>query len=160
MPRNETVYHRFFHTTWIRCRNGVKEAEIHNNQVNNRKLIHKSVCCTGKMWSIFMCLICLNSNVHGPLELVSPFFFPFSYLLSGHEFSQTPGDSEGQGSLVCCSRRGCRVEHNLETEQQQACISKAPPTWKFSVSLNILTSYGLHTLYSLTGSNFLHSFFI
>ena len=23
--------------------------------------------------------------------------------LSGHEFEQTPGDSERQGSLVCCS---------------------------------------------------------
>ena len=23
--------------------------------------------------------------------------------LTGHEFAQTPGDSEGQGSLVCCS---------------------------------------------------------
>ena len=23
--------------------------------------------------------------------------------LNGHEFEQTPGDSEGQGSLVCCS---------------------------------------------------------
>ena len=23
--------------------------------------------------------------------------------LSGHEFEQTPGDSEGQGNLVCCS---------------------------------------------------------
>ena len=22
--------------------------------------------------------------------------------LNGHEFEQTPGDSEGQGSLVCC----------------------------------------------------------
>ena len=26
--------------------------------------------------------------------------------LNGHEFEQTPGDSEGQGSLVCCSPRG------------------------------------------------------
>ena len=25
---------------------------------------------------------------------------------SGHEFEQTPGDSEGQGSLVCCSPWG------------------------------------------------------
>ena len=25
---------------------------------------------------------------------------------SGHEFEQTPGDSEGQGSLVCCSSWG------------------------------------------------------
>ena len=26
--------------------------------------------------------------------------------LSGHEFEQTPGDSEGQGSLACCSPGG------------------------------------------------------
>ena len=26
--------------------------------------------------------------------------------LNGHEFGQTPGDDEGQGSLVCCSPRG------------------------------------------------------
>ena len=26
--------------------------------------------------------------------------------LNGHESEQTPGDSEGQGSLVCCSSRG------------------------------------------------------
>ena len=28
--------------------------------------------------------------------------------LSGHEFEQTLGDSEGQGSLVCCSPWGCK----------------------------------------------------
>ena len=27
--------------------------------------------------------------------------------LNGHEFEQTPGDSEGQGSLLYCSLRGC-----------------------------------------------------
>ena len=26
--------------------------------------------------------------------------------LNGHEFEQTPGDSEGQGSLACCSPCG------------------------------------------------------
>ena len=26
--------------------------------------------------------------------------------LNGHEFEQTPGDSEGQASLTCCSPRG------------------------------------------------------
>ena len=26
--------------------------------------------------------------------------------LNGHEFEQTPGDSEGQGSMVCCSPWG------------------------------------------------------
>ena len=28
--------------------------------------------------------------------------------LNEHEFEQTPGDSEGQGSLACCSPRGCK----------------------------------------------------
>ena len=28
--------------------------------------------------------------------------------LNGHEFGQTPGDSEGQGSLACYSPWGCR----------------------------------------------------
>ena len=28
--------------------------------------------------------------------------------LNGHEFEQTQGDSEGQGSLVCCSPWGCK----------------------------------------------------
>ena len=27
---------------------------------------------------------------------------------NGHEFEQTPGDNEGQGSLVCCSSWGCK----------------------------------------------------
>ena len=27
--------------------------------------------------------------------------------LNGHEFEQTPGDSEGQGSLACCNPWGC-----------------------------------------------------
>ena len=31
----------------------------------------------------------------------------------------TPGDGEWQGSLACCSTWGCRVRHNLATEQQQ-----------------------------------------
>ena len=26
--------------------------------------------------------------------------------LNGHEFEQTPGNGEGQGSLACCSPRG------------------------------------------------------
>ena len=28
--------------------------------------------------------------------------------LNGHEFEQTLGDNEGQGSLACCSPRGCK----------------------------------------------------
>ena len=28
---------------------------------------------------------------------------------NGHEFEQTPGDNEGQGSLACCTPWGCKV---------------------------------------------------
>ena len=39
--------------------------------------------------------------------------------LNGHDFEQTPGDSEGQGSLACCSPYSCRVRHDFATEQQE-----------------------------------------
>ena len=35
--------------------------------------------------------------------------------LDGHEFEQTPGDGEGQGSLMCCSPWGCK---ELDTTEQ------------------------------------------
>ena len=38
--------------------------------------------------------------------------------LNVHESEQTLGNSEGQGSLPCCSTWGCRVGHDLVTEQQ------------------------------------------
>ena len=38
--------------------------------------------------------------------------------LHGHEFLQTLGDCEGQGSLVCRSPWGHRVEYDLVTERQ------------------------------------------
>ena len=44
--------------------------------------------------------------------------------LNGHEFEQTPGDAEGQGSLVCCSPWGRieldtteRLNDNMPTER-------------------------------------------
>ena len=40
--------------------------------------------------------------------------------LNGHEFEQTPRDSEGQRSLACCSPWGSQWDgHNLAIEQQQ-----------------------------------------
>ena len=43
--------------------------------------------------------------------------------LNGHGFEQTPGDSEGQGSLVCCSPWGCKesaTTERLNNEPPQA----------------------------------------
>ena len=34
--------------------------------------------------------------------------------LNGHEFEQTPGDGEGQGSLACCSPGGRRELDMIE----------------------------------------------
>ena len=45
------------------------------------------------------------------------------YRLDGHEFEQTPGDSEGQtGKPGMVFMRSKRVSHNLATEQQQQTI--------------------------------------
>ena len=57
---------------------------------------------------------------------------------NGHEFEQTLGDSEGQGSLVCCSTWSQRVKHSLPTIQQVTmemvpghklgtCVPRPPP---------------------------------
>ena len=36
------------------------------------------------------------------------------YRLNGHEFEQTPGSSEGQGSLACCSPWDCKESDTTE----------------------------------------------
>ena len=38
----------------------------------------------------------------------------YNHQLNGYEFEQTPGDSEGQGSLVCLGSQ--RVRHDLLTQ--------------------------------------------
>ena len=40
--------------------------------------------------------------------------------LNRHEFEQTLGDGEGQGSLACCSLWGRRVRHDLATKKQSS----------------------------------------
>ena len=43
----------------------------------------------------------------------------WQHQLNGHEFEQTLGDSDGQGSLVCRGSTGLqRVGYDLPTEQQ------------------------------------------
>ena len=44
--------------------------------------------------------------------------------LNGHEFEQTPGDGEGQGSLLRSSPWGCRVRHDWVTELNWATLKK------------------------------------
>ena len=42
--------------------------------------------------------------------------------VNGHEFEQAPGDSEGQGSMVCCILWRHRIGHNWATEQKYSFI--------------------------------------
>ena len=47
--------------------------------------------------------------------------FGWHHQLNGHDFEQIPGDSEGQGSLVCCSPWGCReadINERLNNKEQ------------------------------------------
>ena len=43
--------------------------------------------------------------------------------LNGHEFEQTPGNTEGQGNLACCSPWGCK-EMDMTTTTIQGNLTK------------------------------------
>ena len=46
-----------------------------------------------------------------------------SLTLNGHEFEQTQGDGEGQGSLACFSPWGCKESDATEQQQGWDCAS-------------------------------------
>ena len=58
------------------------------------------------------------------------------YRINGHEFEQTPGDSEEQGSLACCSPRSRKESHSLAAEQQH--IHKSNVGWSLLAHKRIL----------------------
>ena len=66
--------------------------------------------------------------------------------LNGHESEQTLGDSEGQGSLACCSPQGHRVGHDSVTEEQQKRYSYCPFSYKSRNSLGAESV--LHVMHS------------
>ena len=43
----------------------------------------------------------------------------WDHRLSGHQFEQTPEDSEGQGSLACCSPQHCKDSDMTEQQQKK-----------------------------------------
>ena len=50
---------------------------------------------------------------------------------NGHEFEQTLGDSEGQGSLVCCSPWGWRKESDTTERLNDNCAPTVPDKSNF-----------------------------
>ena len=47
----------------------------------------------------------------------------------GHEFEQTPRDSEGQGSMACCSPWGCKESDMTEQLNNNNPFSTMLPLW-------------------------------
>ena len=60
--------------------------------------------------------------------------------LNGHEFEQTPGVTEGQGSLVCCSPQGHKEMDT--TEQLNNNNSILPGTKNLSFSSKFVSYEG------------------
>ena len=54
------------------------------------------------------------------------------HLLNGDEFKQAPGDSEGWGSLACCSAWGCKESDMTE---QLNNYHHFPQSYKTAVSV-------------------------
>ena len=71
-----------------------------------------------------------------------------------HDFGQILGDSEGQGSLVCCSLLSCRVGHSWVTEQPQKGRKREKNRRK-----KFLCLWNLHATESIQVTNEIHSTF-
>ena len=66
------------------------------------------------------------------------------HCLNGHEFEQTQGDSEGQGSLACCSPWGHQESDTTERLNNKCsftedfCSLSYTTSWPFPVLVNNL----------------------
>ena len=76
--------------------------------------------------------------------------------LGGPEFKQTPRDSEGQGSLACCSPRGHKelgTAERLKTKLFPCKVKLAPipqsssPCWADAVSFPVLSELPMQLLF-------------
>ena len=60
--------------------------------------------------------------------------------LSGYEFEQTLGDSEGQGRLVCCSSWSCKESDTTEllnNNKEAKCLETEQMLTFFSKTVNL-----------------------
>ena len=83
-----------------------------------------------------------GSSVHGILQARE-----LEWGAIGHEFEQTLGDGEGQGSLASCSLRGSqRARHSLAAAQQNIHMQVFVCTYVFvsleQICLEIARLYG------------------
>ena len=60
---------------------------------------------------------------------------------NGHDSEQTPGDSEGQASLVCCSPWVCKESDMTEQLQQLLTNQKDCPSLQFPYQSELFSFY-------------------
>ena len=77
---------------------------------------------------------------------------------NGHEFEQTPGDGERQGSLSCCSAWGCKESDTTEQlNNNQYLYTFHSLNWSFHVFhfyyfvINVLSFWGVMKLLNFFG---------
>ena len=71
-----------------------------------------------------------HARAHAHERKFAPFPLPSSFrlecrhssIIDGHEPEQTLGDSEGQGSLACCSPSGCKESDTTATIQKHSIL--------------------------------------
>ena len=68
--------------------------------------------------------------------------------LNWHEFEQTPGDSEGQGSLACCSSCDCKESDRIE-QLNNSKYKKKDNSW-IKTLLELHTSAKHYILFAYT----------
>ena len=54
--------------------------------------------------------------------------FGWHHECNGHDFEHTPRDSEGQGSLVCCSPLGCKELDMTEQLKVKVKVTQLCPS--------------------------------
>ena len=64
--------------------------------------------------------------------------------LNGHEFEQTPGDSEGQGGLACCSPWGCKesdMNYQLNNNSRIKYLNISQPLKKRYIGTSLVVQW-------------------
>ena len=104
----------------------VRQTEQLNNSNNLISFIEIHVHILNSQWvlpsSSYVESLLPTSNLFLILKILGPTedeMVGWHHWLNGHEFEQTLGDGERQGSLVCCSLWSCRVGHDWVTAHQQ-----------------------------------------
>ena len=115
----------------------IKVIPLLSTQLFSKSFLHQSSKCLC-YFLISELISCMYNEMVG-----------WHHQLNGCEFEQTLGDSEGQGSLACCSPWGCSVGDELVAEQPQSPTH--PGFWRltFWVGISVPTAITRETFNKL-----------